>query len=526
MDARVTMKDRLSEKPAGALALLTPEQTRAADAAAMAGGVPGHVLMENAGWSIARACMRRLAPCRVFVACGPGNNGGDGFVAARWLRKAGWPVQVALLGDVSRLKGDAARAAALWGGPIGSVADGVPERTGLIIDALFGAGLSRPVRGAAGEMIRRINAMGEAGRAHVLAVDVPSGLDGAAGRPLGETVVRADTTVTFFRKKPGHVLMPGRALCGDVIVTDIGIPERVLDDLDVRAFENAPPLWREELPRLHVMAHKYQRGHLMALSGPASRTGAARLAAAAGLRIGAGLVTLASPGSAILVNAAHLSAVMLARVDKPHELLEEIRARRIRALVMGPAAGVGGHTREMALAALKETDIPVVLDADALTSFAGDPDRLFSAIKGRAAPVMLTPHEGEFARLFPELSAGDGEGAEQGGKLWRARRAAGASGAVIVLKGPDTVIAAPSGLAAINTNAPPWLATAGSGDVLCGIIGGLLAQGMEAWPAACAAVWLHGRAAGDLGRAMTVRELPRAAARALARLAGNAPEER
>jgi hydroxyethylthiazole kinase-like uncharacterized protein yjeF len=263
--------------------------------------------------------------------------------------------------------------------------------------------------------------------------------------------------------------------------------------------------------------HKYERGHLMVLSGPASRTGAARLAAAAGLRAGAGLVTLASPSSAILVNAAHLTAIMLARVDASDDLEKEIAVRRIRALVMGPAMGVNARTLEMTRAALAHDALPLVLDADALSIFADDPRPLFEAVRGRAGAVVLTPHEGEFARLFPSLAASKGQD-----KITRAREAARISGAVIVLKGPDTIIATPDGDAIVNTNAPPWLATAGSGDVLAGAIGGLLAQGMNAACAAAAAVWLHGQAGQDAGMALTAEDLPRAIGRVLAMLKGAA----
>ncbi len=494
------------------LALLTPAESARADKAAMKAGVSGRTLMNNAGWSVATAVMRRFGPPRrTLVVCGPGNNGGDGFVAAHYLARHGWQVTVALLGERRALKGDAAWAASLWKEQTRPLEPALLRGGEVVVDALFGAGLSRPLSGPAEVFVRALNEAAEAGTP-VVSVDVPSGLDGASGQSPGGLCVRAGLTVTFFRRKPGHLLYPGRAFCGEVLVADIGIPPETVEKLRVKTFQNAPGLFRSLLPAPAPEAHKYDRGHLMVLSGPLSRTGAARLAAQAGLRSGAGLVTLASPPSAILVNAAHLTAVMLAAVGTPEELGAETAARRISALVMGPALGADARAREMVLTALRDIRLPLVLDADALTIFASAPEELFSLIAARTEEVVLTPHEGEFARLFPAL-------AKEPDKLARARRAAAASGAVVVLKGADTVIAAPSGEAAINANAPPALATAGSGDVLSGIVGGLLAQGMDALPAAAAAVWIHGEAArAAAGGTLIAEDLPPLAGRVLAGL--------
>ena len=488
-------------------ALLTPEEMYRADALAMERGTPGHVLMENAGWGVCRAIMRRYAPCRVLVACGPGNNGGDGFVVARRLAERGWPVAVALLGERARLKGDARAASDRWNGAVRPLDAATPERADLVVDALFGAGLSRPLEGEAAAFAEALNARRAAGLCRTVAVDVPSGLDGASGRPIGDLAVEADLTVSFFRPKPAHVLLPGRELCGEVEIRDIGIPDVVLDEIRPRAFVNVPALWRSRLPVPAADTHKYRRGHLLVISGDASHTGAARLAAMAGLRAGAGLVTVASPGSALQVNAAHLTAIMLARCDDPEELPEIIRTRRIRALVIGPAAGTGERTRRMVGKALDVPDLAVVLDADALTAFRERPEELFGIVRAHEGPAVLTPHDGEFARIFPDI-AGD--------RLSRARAAARRSGAVVLLKGPDTVIADPSGTAAVNIGAPPWLATAGSGDVLSGIIGALCAQGMPAFDAACAAAWMHGEAARLAGPGLTAEDLPRMAGKVLA----------
>ncbi len=463
-----------------------------ADADAIAGGIPGIELMEAAGRAVAGVALDMCHRGPILVVCGGGNNGGDGFVAARHLAAAGHNVTVALWGETERLRGDAALAFRRWRGPV-VAATGPLAPARIVIDALFGAGLDRPVAGVPAEIVAAMNRHG----APILAVDVPSGLDGATGRAEG-AVVRAQATVTFFRKKPGHLLHPGRGLCGTIRLAQIGIPDEVLPAIGTRVFENAPALWSDALREHSQLQHKYTRGHSVVVSGGSTRTGAARLAARAALRSGSGLVTLASPPEALAVNAAHLTAVMLRRIDDADALTALLEDRRFTAVALGPGLGLTEHQQALVLAALAAPQ-PTVLDADALTAFADGPDRLFAAIAAAPTPVVLTPHEGEFARLFPE--SGDGT------KLDRATAAARRSGAVVILKGPDTVIAAPDGRAAINANAPPWLATAGSGDVLTGIVIGLLAQGVPAWKAACAAVWLHGAAGSVAGPGLTAEDL-------------------
>lgn len=470
-------------RPACGPEILTPAEMYRADALAAQAGVPTLSLMENAGRAVAEEIVRRYGARPVLVICGPGNNGGDGFVAARYLKKWGWPVRLALWGTRAALKGDAAIMAERWEGPIESAI--APVGAGLIVDSLFGAGLSRDVPEA---LTGPINAAG----IPVVAVDVPSGLDGGSGRPRGSSL-RAALTVTFFRKKPGHLLMPGRDLCGEVVVADIGIPETVLAGIAPRLRETRPP----RLPTLAADTHKYRRGHAVIVSGGSLNTGASRLAARAALRIGAGLVTLWGSRDALAVHAAQLTAIMLAEGDLNLVLAD----RRKNAVCIGPAAGIGHATRGHVRAVLA-SGAAAVIDADALTSFEADPDSLFDTIADFSArAVVMTPHEGEFLRLFRDLSA-DSES-----RCERACKAAQRSGAVIVLKGPDTVIAAPDGRAAINGTAPPSLATAGSGDVLAGMITGLLAQGMEGFEAAAAAVWLHGEAARRWGPGLTADDL-------------------
>jgi ADP-dependent NAD(P)H-hydrate dehydratase / NAD(P)H-hydrate epimerase len=470
-------------------ALLTPTEMGAADRAAMAAGVAGAVLMEAAGRAVAAAVMARWQRRPVAVLCGPGNNGGDGFVAARHLAAAGWPVRLGLLGARDRLQGDAAHHAALWTGAIEPLSPELLDGAGLVVDAIFGAGLARPVEG----MARAVIDAAAARKLPVVAVDVPSGLDGASGAVRGAAAPAA-LTVTFFRKKPGHLLLPGRALCGTVLCADIGIPGRVLETVSHHTFENGPALWRDAYPWPDATSHKYRRGHAL-VRGGAEMTGAARLAAHAAARMGAGLVTVGAPVTAWPVYAAALTGVIVRPMPEEGGFAALLADPRRNAILVGPGAGSEPATRQDALAALG-TGRAAVLDADALTVFAGAAEALFAAIKG---PTVLTPHEGEFARLF---------GAAGTDKLARARAAATQSGAVVLLKGADTVIAAPDGRAAITGNAPPELATGGSGDVLAGMILGLLAQGLDPFRAAAASAWVHGEAARAFGPGLVADDLP------------------
>ncbi|HEY8381692.1 MAG TPA: NAD(P)H-hydrate dehydratase [Microvirga sp.] len=477
--------------------LLSTAAMRQADARTIAAGIPGVVLMERAGAAVAGAAVRLVAPRDpILVVCGPGNNGGDGFVAARLLAEQGYAVTVTLVGSRAALSGDATLAASTWPGSVEPPFQVRPERSALVIDALFGAGLTRDVTGDARELVERINASG----VPVLAVDVPSGLDGDTGQVRG-AAVRADRTVTFATRKPGHLLLPGRLLCGPVEVADIGIARETIAAVGDQTFVNGPDLWGASLPRPSRDTHKYERGHTLVASGGATRTGASRLAARAALRIGSGLVTVASPPEALGINAAQLTAIMVRGCDGPDGLDAILQDRRFNALVLGPALGVHAATRTMVVVAV-EARRSLVLDADALTSFEGLAPEL-AGVFGEA-PTVLTPHDGEFARLFKGLD----HILEAASKLDRARRAAAYLGAVMVLKGPDTVIAAPDGRASINENGTPYLATAGSGDVLSGIIAGLMAQGLPAFEAAAAGVWIHAEAGEAFGPGLIAEDLP------------------
>ncbi len=477
-----------------------------ADAAAVAAGVPGAELMANAGAAVAEALAARFVRVPTVVLCGPGNNGGDGFIVGRLLARAGWPVRVALLGRRERLRGDAAAAARAWRGPTVALEPAALEGAGLVVDALFGAGLARPLEGLARAMVEAVATT----RLPVVAVDVPSGIDGDTGEVRG-AAAKACLTVTFHRPKPGHLLLPGRAYVGELVVADIGISESVTAALDIRLWANRPQLWQRLLPRRTAASHKYSYGHGLVLGGGVASSGAARMAARAALRAGAGLVTVVCPEAALDLYAAQLTAVMVAPFADEADFARQLEDPRRTAILLGPGAGVGAVLCRRVIAALASRKA-CVLDADALTSFAERPPELFGAIDG---PCLLTPHEGEFKRLF-DL---------QGDKLTRARAAAAKSGAVVLLKGADTVVVAPDGRAIIQPDAPATLATAGSGDVLAGIALGLLTQGMPAFEAAAAAVWLHAQAARRLGPGMIAEDLVEALPAALADLpppAGNA----
>jgi hydroxyethylthiazole kinase-like uncharacterized protein yjeF len=464
--------------------ILTVAEMTAADQAAIAAGTPGLVLMERAGAAVAQAIRQRFKPCRVAVLCGPGNNGGDGYVVARLLKRRGWTVWVETFG--SPTSPDARAMAARWRGETRPIA--AANRTAdLYVDALFGAGLSKPLAGEALRMARASQTL----KGRVVAIDTPSGVAGDSGEILGGTAFRADVTVTFHRRKIGHALERGRSACGELVVADIG-----LDDTPASLLENGPDLWLERFPWPDAASHKHARGRLAVVSGEQLSTGAARLAARGGLRIGAGVVTVLSPPSALAVNAAHLEAIMLRGFENDAELVAGVD--NADAVVIGPAAGVTPATRAR-IFALARTGAAMVLDADALTVFRDKPADLFKALD---RDDVLTPHPGEFERIFPGLLD------KSAHRIEAARKAADLAGAIVLLKGADTVIAAPDGRAAVNIDPAPWLATAGSGDVLAGFIAGLIAQGMDSFEAACAGSWIHAECARRHGPGLIAEDLP------------------
>jgi hydroxyethylthiazole kinase-like uncharacterized protein yjeF len=477
--------------------LLNPAEMAEADRRTIAGGTTGEKLMDRAGRAVADVIANRYPlGTRIVLACGPGNNGGDGFVAARILAERGYPVRISLLGSREALTGDAAKAAGKWDGDVPAISASSFREADVIVDALFGAGLSRDLEGKAKAAIEQVAASG----LPVVSVDLPSGIDGATGQVRG-VAIRAIETVTFCRRKPGHLLFPGRDHCGRIHVADIGISASTVAAVKPQTFANDPELWRRALPVPRVDGHKYDRGHAVVVSGPMHATGAARLAARAALRAGAGLVTIAAPKSAVPVLATVLTAVMVREANGAKGLAALLADKRLNVVLLGPGQGVGKITRE-AVAAAAKAGRALVLDADALSSFSESAESL-ARILARTPGTILTPHEGEFTRLFHR----DRQVARADSKVARARAAARKTNAVVVLKGPDTVVAAPDGRAAIANNAPAWLATAGTGDVLAGIAAGLLAQQMPVFEAACAAVWLHGAAGSEAGPALISEDL-------------------
>jgi hydroxyethylthiazole kinase-like uncharacterized protein yjeF len=470
--------------PARSVLLLVDEMARA-DRATIATGVASEELMERAGVGVAKAIIERWTFRPTLVLCGPGKNGGDGFVVARHLRDAGWPVRVALLGSASELDGDTKLNADRLSDPITPVTPAEVAGAELVVDALFGSGLSRPIDGVAAKALMAI------GDTPCVAVDIPSGVDGNTGAVLG-FAAKAALTVTFCRRKPGHLLLPGRVICGKQVVVDIGIPDSVITELSSQQAQNDPILWQAHFPWPHLEQHKYSRGYAV-IAGGSEMTGAARMAVRSAQRIGVGLVSLVcGPESASIYRMALPSAIIKMARDTL-AFVDLIETPKVTAWLIGPGVGVTVQTRKRVLAGLR-TAKPAVLDADAISVFEDNPELLFESIVG---PCLLTPHEGEFAKLFGFA----------GNKLSRARKAAHLSGSVILLKGADTVVAHPDGRAVINSNAPASLATAGSGDVLAGLSMGLIAQGMEPFDAACAAAWLHGAAAEQFGPGLIAEDL-------------------
>lgn len=470
--------------------LFTPAAMGAVDRSAIEGGLSGPGLMERAGAAVAASALEHWPGLkRGVILCGPGNNGGDGHVIARYLAGAGVPVE--RFGMTPKKGTDAAWAYDSFPGAIHTLADYQPEQGDLVIDALFGAGLDRAVSDEIAKLIERV----ELAKIPVLAVDLPSGLSGYSGRPTGPCFL-AQRTVTFAALKTGHVLLPGRDLCGELEVADIGIPARLIAS-DDPVFINDPSIYGTTSAEIAASSHKYTRGHLVVFSGPLISSGAARMSAMAGLRAGAGLVTVASPPGAVMAQSAHLTAVMQRSIVDADALSEWLEDDRLAAFVLGPGFGNSELAKHYARMVL-EAGRALVLDADGLTAFG----ETITDLSAYDAPKVLTPHEGEFRRLFPDLLDDDNLS-----KIDRARRAASHVNAIVVYKGADTVIAAPDGRAAVNCDAPAKLATAGSGDVLAGIIGAFLANGRYAFEAACAAVALHSEAARRAPDRMTAEDL-------------------
>lgn len=470
-------------------ALLSCEQMGLCDRFTIENGTSGFTLMLRAGQGASRLIRRAFRPGRVLVACGPGNNGGDGFVIARDLRAHGWDVTVALLGEIAGLTGDAAEAAAAWDGPVADLSADQVESADLLVDALFGAGLTRAIEGEAAAFLARAAGRAASGRLTVVAIDVPSGVHGDTGQVLG-MACPADMTVTFHCRKPGHLLYPGGGLCGAVRVVDIGLDPAASPMASPAARVIAPSLWDDRLLPPGPADHKYTRGHVLILGG--AMPGAARLAARSARRMGAGLVTVCAPEEAVPLVAGDAPGLIVQ--DIPYDLDAFVSARKVASIVVGPGLGTGADAKRLVEAATA-CAVPIVLDADVFSLFAGK--RL-----PEGGPAVLTPHGGEFSRLFPKLDPRDI------GRIAAVSRAAEQCGHTVLLKGPDSTVAAPDGRCSILDGAPATLATGGTGDVLAGAIAALLGRGLPGFEAACAGAWFHREAARRLrGTALLAEDL-------------------
>ena len=469
--------------------VLTTAEMSKADAAAIASGIAGIQLMKAAGTSVAHEVIEEFKPCPVLILCGPGNNGGDGFITAQYLKKKGWPVRIACMVKRNALKGDSALAAKNWDGEIETLNSSLSvHQTGLVIDAIFGTGFARTLAIELVILFEKIRSR----KIPVVAVDVPTGLNATTGTAEPDTL-KASLTVTFCRKKTGHLLLPGKLHCGKIIIADIGITDTIVTALNTTCLENHPTLWLKNFPLPNDESHKYTRGHAVIYGGE-KRTGAACLAAAAAQKIGAGLVTITSPIKTIPIYSTFRASIMVDECKDIKDIKTILRDERKNAILIGPGAGVDKKLRQIVETALSFNKSGV-LDADVFSVYKNNHKDLFSKLSPK---YVLTPHEKEFERIF---------GIIKGNKLERALKAAKISNAIVLLKGSDTIIAAPDGASVINTNAPPVLATAGSGDVLSGLITGLITQGMPPFMATCAAVWLHGKTAQTYGIGLTAEDI-------------------
>ena len=466
-------------------AVLTADEIRIVEEHAVKDGTSFACLMENAGHAVYRYITEHYQPRPTLVLCGPGNNGGDGYVVARLLRENKWPVKVATQSETAPMSDYASANRDMWKGETLPLNDKALDGIEIVIDGLFGTGLIRPVTGGYAQIVEAMNQSNKL----CIAIDIPSGIHTDTGQVMG-CAVQAQATVTFSYPKPGHFLMPGRVFTGQLEKVDIGLDKVARQN--IQQLVNVPELWLPYLPVPQLSDHKYRRGNLLIAAGT-EMTGAARLAASAARRAGAGMVTLACAPESSMIYALSAPGLLIATIDKQHSFKSRLLEKSRSCVLIGPGNGVTLATRQAVLATLS-LELPCVLDADALTVFQGYPEELFQAIKG---PCVLTPHAREFSRLF----------AITGDKMTDARVAAQRSGAIIVLKGADTLVVSPAGDIIFQTNATTDLATAGSGDVLAGIIAGLMAQNIAPLIAACIANWIHGQASQQIGLGLIAEDI-------------------
>jgi ADP-dependent NAD(P)H-hydrate dehydratase / NAD(P)H-hydrate epimerase len=476
-----------------AFEILNNQQMAEADSLVIESGVSGFDLMKRAGEGVADFIHIYYPGRNVLVLCGSGNNGGDGFIAAKKLQNGGHNVRLACLAPKDKLKNDALRAAQQWDGEIFPFENLTIDSGELIVDAVFGTGLVRDFIPPVKEIFEQIKNL----NSDVVAVDIPSGVNGSTGESLSLTP-HARHTITFCRRKIGHVLLPGREFSGTVHVVDIGIPDEVVEQVGSTATENRPHLWRSSLRRKTASCHKYDYGHAILYGGP-RMTGAACMSAYAALRTGAGVCTIVANPDTADIYRHYMPNIMYEPIEALKDFDTHLADGRRNAVLMGPGAGQENRAdlKRLIESVCKRRDRKIVLDADALTVFADNPEVLYRMLRNREN-VVLTPHEGEFAKIFPGI---------QGTKIERAEQASVLTNATIVLKGFESVIAAPGRKSVVNTYSSPYLATAGSGDVLAGIIVGFIAQNVPVFESSCAAVWLHSEAARAFGPGLVATDI-------------------
>ena len=470
-----------------AKALLTNSQMSFVENQAIKSGKKSTELMENAGTAVVKLILKRYKNRNISVLCGPGKNGGDGFVVARLLKEQGWNVRLGLTS--SQKDKDSIEKAELWKGNIEPLNESLLYGNPIIIDAMFGAGLKRKLTGIPLALVTKINNK----KLDCIAIDIPSGIDGDSGKILGDAP-KCKLTITFFCAKPGHFLMPSKSKVGEVIIEDIGISNSFLKQINVKTFLNTPELWKKKFPIPTYDTHKYKRGHLL-IAGAANMTGATHLASSSARRIGAGVVTIGAPSSSCDIYKLGAFGHIVLPINNPGDWNNLLKNYKNTATLIGPGLGKIAFLKDVVIAALNSKK-PVILDADGLNIFKNNPLQLFHSTNRKH---ILTPHEGEFKKLFNF----------KGNPISRVSRAAKKSGAIVLLKGSSTIIAHPNGKIIINDTGKPYLATAGSGDVLAGIIAGLITQGMNVFEAGCGGTWIHGRAAELFGPGLIAEDIPK-----------------